>query len=125
MRILLADHHPQSLWALKTMLQERSEFNIIGEAEDVEGLLALACSNHPDLVLMDGELPGKSVPETIVILHAGKPSPIVIVMGNLPDTGRRLLKAGADAFISKSDYPEWLLETLEKYDKQLPFADSA
>jgi hypothetical protein len=27
-----------------------------------------------------------------------------------------MLKAGADVFVSKGDEPEWLLETLKKYE---------
>jgi hypothetical protein len=38
-------------------------------------------------------------------------------MGSRPEYGRMLLKAGADAFVSKSDQPDWLLETLQKFEK--------
>ena len=32
-----------------------------------------------------------------------------------------LLKAGADAFVSKSDQPDWLLETLKNFENRLSF----
>jgi hypothetical protein len=34
------------------------------------------------------------------------------------EQGNMLLKAGADAFVSKGDQPDWLLETLQKYEKR-------
>jgi DNA-binding NarL/FixJ family response regulator len=117
MRILLADHHPQALWALKTLLQEKPAFELIGEASDAQSLLSQAASNPPDLALIDWELPGRPVEEVITELHACKPKPIVVVMGSQPEYGRLLLKAGADAFVSKGDQPEWLMETLDKFNR--------
>ena len=118
MHILIADHHPQALWALKTMLLEKPAFDLIGEASDAEALLALAVADSPDLALIDWELPGRPVEELITELHSCTPKPIVVVMGSQPEYGRMLLKAGADAFVSKGDQPDWLLETLEKFNKQ-------
>jgi DNA-binding NarL/FixJ family response regulator len=123
MRILLADHHPQALWALKTMLSENPGFCVTGEAADAESLFALVLINTPDLVLVDFDLPGKPISDTIAELHAFIPRPIVVVMGSKPETGRMLLKAGADAFVSKSDQPDWLLETLQKFDNRLSFVN--
>jgi DNA-binding NarL/FixJ family response regulator len=119
MRIILADHHPQALWALKTTLQERQEFTIIGDAEDTEGLLALALADTPDLVLVDSDLPGEPMEDLISELHLCKPRPAVVVMSSKLDYGRMMLKAGADAFVSKGDQPDWLLLTLKRFEQRL------
>ena len=118
MRIILADHHPQALWALKTTLQEKSELDVIGEVTDADSLLALATIDTPDLALIDSDLPGKPIEDLITELHLCKPRPIVVVMSSKPENGRMLLKAGADAFVSKSDQPDWLLETLTKFEQR-------
>jgi DNA-binding NarL/FixJ family response regulator len=118
MRIVLADHHHQALWALKTTLQEKSDFEITGQATNAGDLLALVEENPPDLALIDWELPGKPIEDLIIALHKCKSSPAVIVMGSQPEYGRMLLKAGADAFISKTDQPDWLLETLQKFHRR-------
>jgi DNA-binding NarL/FixJ family response regulator len=118
MRIILADHHPQALWALKTILQEKSKFEIAGEVTNAEDLLALATGNPPDLALIDWELPGRAIEDLITDLHACDPKPIVVVMGSKPEYGRMLLKAGADAFVSKGDDPIWLLEALQKFERR-------
>jgi two-component system response regulator FimZ (fimbrial Z protein) len=118
MRIILADPHPQTLRALKTILQENPDFEIIGEVVDADSLIELVAERSLDLALIDWELPDHSIEDLISEIHAFNPKPIVVVMGSKPEYGSMLLKAGADAFISKSDQPDWLLETLQKFEKR-------
>jgi two-component system response regulator FimZ (fimbrial Z protein)/two-component system response regulator EvgA len=105
--------------ALKTLIEEQPEFDLIGEAMDAQSLLFLAGDHTADLVLLDRELPGSSIKELIASLHALLPRPIVIVMSSDFETSRSVLKAGADAFVSKGDEPDWLLEKLHQYAKQI------
>jgi two-component system, NarL family, nitrate/nitrite response regulator NarL len=118
MRIILADHHTQPCWALKMLLEEQPEFEIIGEAVEGEALVVLAKTYLPDLVLVDSELPGLYIEDLIIRLHALEPPPIVVVMSSEFENSRKLLKAGADAFVSKGDEPAWLLETLQKFESR-------
>ena len=116
LRILLADHHVHVLRALNTMLLERPELVAVGEAEDVNGLLSLSEKLHPDLILIDIELPGGPIEDLIAALHLLEPKPYVIIMSSEIEHSRMILKAGADAFVSKGDDPEWLVETLYQYE---------
>jgi DNA-binding NarL/FixJ family response regulator len=118
MRIILADHHVQPIWALKTLLEEQPEFDLIGEVGDSQSLLDLAEKHIPDLVLLDSELPGIQIEDLINRLHALEPRPIVIAMSSDFEKGRKLLNAGADAFVSKGDEPEWLIDILHKFEIQ-------
>ena len=115
MRIILADHHAEPLAALKEVLQEQHGFDLVGEAVDAQGLFMLAEVNPADLVLLDSELPGSYMEDLITGLHALEPRPVVIVMSCKFENSRMLLKAGADAYVSKSDQHDWLLEILHKY----------
>jgi len=119
MRILLADHHAEPRWALKAFLAEQPEFDLLGEAEDVQGLLLLAEKHTPDLVLLDRELTGMDIEDLIARLHALQPRPIVIVMSSEFEYSGMLLEVGADAFISKLDQSDWLLKNLNQYAKQI------
>lgn len=125
MRIILADHHEQSLLALGTLLDEQPELDLIGKAMDAQGLLLLAEKRPPNLVLIDGELPGIFIDELIARIHALVPRPIVIVMSSAVESSRKMLRAGADVFVSKVDEPEWLLERLQKYAKQFSLKEAA
>ena len=120
MKIMLADHHPQVLLVLKTVFQEQPKFEVIGDAADAYKLLNLVIDNPPDLVLMDAELPGMSNTNLINELHKVKPQPIVVVMGTSNAQGRMLIKSGADAFVSKSDPPDWVLETMLSFESRVP-----
>ena len=119
MRIILADHHAQPRWALTTLIEEEPDFDLTGEAVNVLDLLTLAEKQTPDLVLVDRELPGDSIENVIASLHALEPIPIVIVMSSEFEFSSVVLKAGADAFVSKGDQPDWLLEKLHKYTRQV------
>lgn len=123
MKIVLADHHPQALFALKTMFQEKPKFEVAGEALDAYRLLTMAMENPPDLILMDAELPGMSNAHLITELHKIEPKPVVVVMGRSSEQGRMLIKTGADAFVSKSDPPDWVLETLQKFESRIKKTD--
>jgi DNA-binding NarL/FixJ family response regulator len=115
MRIVVADKHPQVLWALRTVLEEQPELEWMGEAADAEELLRLVVEHSADLVLVDKQLPGRPIEGLIATLQALQPKPFVIVMSGEFECSRTLLKAGADAFVSKQDQPDWLLDTLHSY----------
>jgi len=125
MRIILADHHAEPRRALSTLLEEQPEFVLIGEAVDAQGLLSLAETHAADLVLLDSKLPGISIDDLIAKLRAIEPRPAVVVMSSEFERSRALLKAGADAFVSKADEPDWLLEKLHQYAKQVSMKEDA
>ena len=114
MRLILADHHPTILKALKTRLQEDTRFHIVGTAIDASGLIEQAVNTHPDIVLFDWGLPGRRKENLIDTLQRLEPCPYVIVMSSRIDVGRAALSAGADTFISKGEDSRWLIETLSE-----------
>lgn len=116
MRVLLADHHPSTLWALRSLVGKQKGFTVVGEATEATSLLTQADALKPDLVLLDWGLPGRAA-DLIDRLHAIDPRPRVVAMSSRLETGRAALAGGADAFVSKGDEPDWLLETLHRYAK--------
>lgn len=114
-RVVLADHHRQALRALRILLQEEPDLELVGEAADAQGLLTIAEQATADLIMVDRKLPGGHTKDLISRLHALKPRPIVIVMSSDFEDSRMMLQAGADAFVSKAEQPEWLLESLRHY----------
>ena len=118
MRIILADHHAEPLKALNDLLSEQTEFEVIGEAVDGESLLLRASENPTDLVLIDCDLPGIRMEDLISGLHSIEPRPIVVVMSSKFEKSRVMLQAGADAYVSKSEQLQWLLESLKRYERR-------
>jgi two-component system, NarL family, response regulator LiaR len=56
-RIVLANHHPIIRSNLRSLLETEPAFRVIGEAADGREAVALAEYRHPDVVLLDVQLP--------------------------------------------------------------------
>jgi two-component system nitrate/nitrite response regulator NarL len=119
MRIILADPNQKTLWALRTLLDEEAEMEVIGEVVDARQLYAVAEESPPDLVLLDKRLPENGIEALITELHALESKPVVVVMSSDTQDSRYVLNAGADAFVSKGEQPDWLLRVLRHYAERM------
>ena len=114
MRVLLADDHPKVRWALRTFIQEKPEFTVIGEAPNADALLSEAQALCPDLVLLEWELVGRPVGQVLPALQALGLQAKIIVLSSQPGLEQVVLAAGADGFVSKANGPEALLIALRQ-----------
>ena len=112
MRVLLADDQEKVCSALRLLLGQRLELDVVGEVAEAQGLLAEIKKARPDLLLLDWELPGLSANGHFPTLRNRYPHLKVIALSGRPDTRRAALDAGADAFVCKGDPPERLLGAL-------------
>jgi len=112
MRILLADDQAKVRSALRLLLEEQADLQVLGEAVDTTGLLDWVNVVCPDVLLLDWELPGSQPGARLAALRARCPGMMVIAMSGRPEARRQALAAGVDAFVSKGDPPEALLRTL-------------
>lgn len=111
-RILLADDNQNSRSALALLLETRLGATIVGEAVTMEGLLEQAVTTRPDVILLDGELPGKPEADRIPVLRSVAPGVRVIVISARPESA--LLASDADAFVNKINPPEFILDVLKE-----------
>jgi len=58
-RILIADDHPLMRKGLRLSVEEDPGLKVVGEAADGETALALVAKLHPDIALLDIEMPNK------------------------------------------------------------------
>lgn len=114
MQVLLADGQAKVRSALRLLLEQQFEVEILGEAMNATGLLDWVEAACPDLVLLDWELPGLPVTTLLPVLHAHCPKLQVIVLSGRPEVCQAALDAGGDAFASKGDPPEQLLTAIDK-----------
>ena len=112
MRILLAHNQRQTRSALRRILEQDSEFNVVGEASEVEGLLAQTQIAHPDLVLLHWELPGSQGTDVLPALHCLSHHPRVLAFSEHRGARQEAIAAGVDAFVSKNEPVERLLNTV-------------
>lgn len=112
MRIVLADDQARVRSALRLLIDQENGFLVVGEAEDASSMLACAGRLHPDLVLMDWELPGLDDAHKLSPLQGAAPGVKVIALSGQPDQRAAALKDGATAFVAKTDPPDVLLAAL-------------
>jgi DNA-binding NarL/FixJ family response regulator len=112
MRILLADDQPKVRFGLRTLLERKLGFEVVGEATDVKELWQQVEEKRPDLLLLDWELPGRMVKDLLLSLHANCPYLRVIALSGRTELRRDALQAGVDAFVCKCDSPDQLLKAI-------------
>jgi DNA-binding NarL/FixJ family response regulator len=105
MKILIADDHPLVRGALKEAVKGAVAGASIGEAGDLQQLVALLeADSDADLVLLDLTMPGVRGFSGLMYLRAQHPGvPVVVVSGNEDrDVIRRCIDFGASGFIPKT-----------------------
>jgi DNA-binding NarL/FixJ family response regulator len=112
MRILLADHESNVRYGLRVLLEERPEFELVGEAADAEDLLAQIEAACPDVVLLSWGLPGPAGADLLPALWSACDDLYVIVLSGRLEARQAILDAGANAFVSKVESPERLLAAI-------------
>jgi DNA-binding NarL/FixJ family response regulator len=113
MRAILADDELTVRSALRLLLEQESEVQVVGEVKETQELLCLMSTTHPDLLLLDWELAGVLPPTSLLeLLHALHPQLKIVALSGRIEARCEALAAGADLFISKSESPERLLEML-------------
>jgi DNA-binding NarL/FixJ family response regulator len=110
-RILVVDNDARIRSALQTLLRQEPEQLAIQETANLDGLGHQVRDFQPDLVLLDWELPGRPAAALLLALHGLTHHPRVIVLSARPESEADAMAAGADAFVSKSDPPERLLDS--------------
>lgn len=112
MRILLADDQPKVRLGLRLLLEQEQGVAVVAEATEAGSLLAQVEEAQPDLVLLDWGLGGSVLAGQVSALRQICPRVAVIVLSAQPGAEKAALEAGADAFVSKADPPELLLQAI-------------
>ena len=120
MRVLLADGQSDVRSALRLLLEEEGDLEVVGEATAASGLLNVAEATEPDVVMMQWELPlGWEQRDhmgcqrrVIGALRRSLPELGVVTYSGWPDARKASLLAGANGFVNIGDTSENLLATL-------------
>jgi two-component system, NarL family, response regulator LiaR len=102
-RILVADDHPVVRDGLVAILGTQPDFQVVGEAADGHEILQKALLLHPDVALIDLEMPGMDGVEALEHLRRNYPEIKALVFTAF-DTDERILgavKAGALGYLLK------------------------
>ena len=102
--VLIVDDHPSFRASARTLL-EAEGYEVIGEAENGETAVDAARELHPDLVLLDVQLPGINGFRVADQLRKLEDPPVVILTSSrdVADYGRCISDCGATGFVPKAD----------------------
>jgi DNA-binding NarL/FixJ family response regulator len=111
--VLIVDDHP-SFRASARMLLECEGYDVVGEAPDGESALDAVEQLHPDVVLLDVQLPGMDGFEVAERLTANGRSPAIVLTSSrdVEDLGQLAGREGVRGFIPKSELSGDTLEAL-------------
>jgi DNA-binding NarL/FixJ family response regulator len=112
MLVLIADDQAEVRSAMRLLLEQQGSIEVVGEARNAALLVALVCRIHPDVVLLDWELPGLPAGELVEALRDIEPEIRVVALSGQPEAAASAIDSGADTFACKCDPPEIMLEAL-------------
>jgi len=115
-KIILADDHQIVLDGLQEILETVPEFQVTGQAKNSRVLLSMLGEQHPDLILLDLNMPGKDGLEILEEMKARFPAVkiLVLTMYNSPEIVRRALSLGADGYLLKDHGRDELMFALRE-----------
>ncbi|WP_250002061.1 response regulator transcription factor [Actinoplanes sp. M2I2] len=113
-RVLLADDHRLVRTGFRVILGLEDDIEVVGEAENGAQAVEATAAQHPDVVLMDVEMPGMDGLEATrrIVAAGGGPSVLILTTFDRDDYLFAALDAGASGFLLKNSSPESLVEAV-------------
>ena len=115
-KILLVDDHEVVRMGLRTLLDKRPGFAIVGEAGAVGDAVAAAAQLEPDVVVMDIRLPDGTGVDACREIRAARPETRVIMLTSFADEEAVYgsIMAGAAGYMLKQTRGQSLAEAIER-----------
>jgi len=111
--VLIVDDHPSFRLTARALL-EAEGFDVVGEAENGEAALDAARRLHPEVILLDVQLPDIDGFEVAQRLAANGGAPTVVLTSSRDgsDFGPLVERSGARGFVAKAELSGAVLSDL-------------
>ena len=112
--VMIVDDFDLVRKSLRSHLEQYDDLTVIGEASTGEQAVQLACELHPDVVIMDMNMPGMNGAESTRLILKELPDTVVIGLSVQTDSdiAKSMLDAGAAAFVAKDTAVHELYATI-------------
>lgn len=112
-RLLVADDNEIVRMGMRSLLRDRADWQICGEATNGREAIGKVWDLSPDLVILDLSMPVMNGFQAAVEIRRIAPS-IKIVLFSIHEVPASATAVGADAFVSKTMTGQELVATLER-----------
>lgn len=124
-RILLVDDHDIVRQGLRSLLEGRPGWEVVGEASDGVEALDKVDRLHPDVIVLDVTMPEMNGLEACRLIQqkhrAWGPEVLFVTQHDSPQMMREALDAGARGYVVKSNAARDLLEAVEAVSQHRVF----
>jgi two-component system response regulator NreC len=112
--IVIADDHAIVRRGLRQLLDGEAGFEVVAEADDVESARRYLRGHHPNVLVLDLNMPGESSLEAIPKLREEFPETqiVVLTMQNEPAYARSALSAGVLGYVLKESADAELVQAI-------------
>jgi DNA-binding NarL/FixJ family response regulator len=113
-RILAVDDHPVVRQGIAGLVAVHSDMSLVAEASNGREAIQQFRAHHPDVTLMDLQMPEMGGLDAMIAIRGEFPEARVIVLTTYAGDAQvlRALKAGAQAYLLKNSLHKELLETI-------------
>ncbi len=114
-KVMIADDHAMLRQGLRTLL-EQAQHQVMPDALTGEEACLLVEKHHPELLILDLDMPGIGGLETLKRILHRKPQMRVLIFSMHDDCiyATRAIQAGARGYVTKTEPPEIVLEAVQK-----------
>lgn len=119
MRIVLVDDHEIVRLGIKTLLDQSSQFEVVGEASNAKEAIEMTGKLRPDIVLMDIRLPGISGIDACEEITQTYPEVRVVMLTSYAEDDMLFsaIRAGASGYLLKQISSEDLIRSLDSVSR--------
>ena len=112
--VLLVDDHPVVRNGIRGLLEKAVDIQIVGEASNGVDALRLTGEVHPDILLLDMELPDMQGTQVAQQVQRQYPNVKILALSAHDDSFyiKGLLELGAAGYLMKDEAPEAILEAV-------------
>lgn len=113
-KVILADDHEMVRRGFCRIIEREGDILIMGEASNGQEVVELARKNHPDIILMDVNMPVMGGIEATQIIKSEMPHIRIIGLSlhESEEVAKNMQNAGATAYLKKSEAVESLITTI-------------
>ncbi|HEV3331620.1 MAG TPA: response regulator transcription factor [Bryobacteraceae bacterium] len=111
-RILTVDDHLMFREGLAMVLATQPDMSLVAQASNGREAIQQFRKHHPDITLMDLQMPVMNGLEAMVAIRSEFPEAKIIILTTYASDVQGAMKLGADAYLIKTELDKELLKTI-------------